>query len=801
MGRNQGERRKRRRQRNNPPTLVAFGATRQRCWTVAAWSTALAILTCNLPTARSFSVRLPPRTATPLHQRKTPVLPIAVLHTSATSSATDTSGGGTSEPRREADNADSKAPTAGVEPLSNTSWRDRLLRALNGEVDMAAYASGYTTVREEVPFRICQAAEPESNPIPSDLRGSYFRAGPAMFTAGSIIPPKTSLVQPRSPPVSDGVDRTRTVLHPMEGDGAVLGITFADPDAEEEANDDATNSVVVARFRYVRTPGFTNERKRGRRLYSAMDSTRRRQPSSSDTGNKDKGVWSSEANLGNDFPLPLFRHHLRPGLGKHRKHTANTRAIHFGKRLFALWEGGQPYKLDGRALSTEGRSRLGGAIPTDDDPCGGNMAYDASSDRAVFYGVQHGPVKSELHVYEFDSDFRLVPGGRRIADVPGFALVTDVAVTEHYAVFILPTVECDPVRFLVDPEPGLTLRVAPSGGSIALVPRPTISSNTVSGGFSSSSSSSNNNNIAKAAVVQPIVIPIPPDAAASDAHVLLINAYEDPSPRNGPPGEARIVVDVIRSDGSSKTPIGSSSSSSSSSSSTTTAWPWATTMEEYRALASRKSLWRYEIDVKDRTVTKTPLLSSLGGKGPHVDYGVINPARSGLPHRYIYTNVGRDAEGYASPMQGVLKLDATTGEAVVWMPERHQFCGEPAYAPRTSSTSTSSNKPVDEDDGYLLTVLYDGHRRESELVVLLASDVAAGPVSRIPLGLGIPHGCFGCFAPGREAQWSADEIERRAKLADKVESRGNRWNEVKSDFSGLGLRLDDMEEYFGDMFS
>jgi hypothetical protein len=27
------------------------------------------------------------------------------------------------------------------------------------------------------------------------------------------------------------------------------------------------------------------------------------------------------------------------------------------------------------------------------------------------------------------------------------------------------------------------------------------------------------------------------------------------------------------------------------------------------------------------------------------------------------------------------------------------------------------------------------------------------------------------------------------------------WNEVKSDFSGLGLRFDDMEEYFGDFFN
>jgi len=44
-----------------------------------------------------------------------------------------------------------------------------------------------------------------------------------------------------------------------------------------------------------------------------------------------------------------------------------------------------------------------------------------------------------------------------------------------------------------------------------------------------------------------------------------------------------------------------------------------------------------------------------------------------------------------------------------------------------------------------------------------------------------------------------EEIDRRARLADKMEGRGNMWNEVKSDFSGLGLRLDDWEDYFGDV--
>jgi all-trans-8'-apo-beta-carotenal 15,15'-oxygenase len=100
-----------------------------------------------------------------------------------------------------------------------------------------------------------------------------------------------------------------------------------------------------------------------------------------------------------------------------------------------------------------------------------------------------------------------------------------------------------------------------------------------------------------------------------------------------------------------------------------------------------------------------------------------------------------------------------------------------------------------EDDGYIITVLYNGKAKESEMVILSARDLSLQ--TRVPLGMAVPHGLHGCFNSGD--QFTSEEIERRAKLADKMESRGSMWNEVKSDFSGLGLRLDDLEEYFGDM--
>ena len=55
------------------------------------------------------------------------------------------------------------------------------------EPDMKAFACGFKTVFEELPYRACA---PSVGSLPSDLQGSYFRVGPAMFSAGSIVPPK-----------------------------------------------------------------------------------------------------------------------------------------------------------------------------------------------------------------------------------------------------------------------------------------------------------------------------------------------------------------------------------------------------------------------------------------------------------------------------------------------------------------------------------------------------------------------------------------------------------------------------------
>eukprot|EP00535_Pseudo-nitzschia_heimii_P003269 CAMPEP_0197178132 /NCGR_PEP_ID=MMETSP1423-20130617/3504_1 /TAXON_ID=476441 /ORGANISM="Pseudo-nitzschia heimii, Strain UNC1101" /LENGTH=652 /DNA_ID=CAMNT_0042627807 /DNA_START=219 /DNA_END=2177 /DNA_ORIENTATION=+ len=585
------------------------------------------------------------------------------------------------------------------------------------DVDFKAYANGYKTVFSEIPYADCK---PSFGSIPPDLKGSYFRAGPAMFSAGSIAPPKTSIIQPREGgPVPDGQTPKRMVKHPYDADGGVLGVTFSG------------NETATTRFRYVRTIAFTNERRKGQRLYTGMDSTR------------ELGHDIAQG-LGNDLHTPMFRHHLQPGLNKKRKNISNTRVIYWGKRLLSMWEGGQPYKLDGLALSTEGRSQLGGVLE-EQDPFGSSMVIDPVEDRALMYRVRQDSKNSEVTVFEFKNDFRVVDEGeidekgQSSLLLPGLAIFSDMAVTENFALFVQPAVSTT-MQFVFTKEPGKVVSVENESATMHLVPR--VGTNK-----------------------EPISIEIPFDGVI-EANLQYCNAYEDGN---------KIVVDAIRSDGSEKPPASAASMK----------WPFVSSRSDYEAKSANRSLWRYEIDTESKLVTKKKL-SDI-----QCYFGSVQPNQKTRKHDCIFMAIGGLGDETAPP-QGIAKYDCNSGSFDSWLPEAHEFCGEPMFAPKVN--------PASQDDGYILTVLFDGKNEKSELLVFESIAISAGPVCRIPLGIGIPHGLHGCFTTSEEATWSFEEIQRRSKLADKIESQGDRWNEVKSDFSGLGLRFDDMEEYFGDSF-
>lgn len=574
--------------------------------------------------------------------------------------------------------------------------------------DMRAYAAGYSTVFEELPFQNCEATVGN---IPEDLVGTYFRSGPAMFSAGSILPPKKSIVQPKQPPVPDGQDKDRMVKHPFDGDGAILGVTFSG------------DGKATARFRYVRTIAMTNERKKGKKLYSGMETTRME---GHKTGN----------GQGNDFPVPLFKHHLQPGLNKSRKNLSNTRSVYWSKKLLTLWEGGLPYKLDALGLSTEGKSQLGGVLD-ETDSFSGKALYDPVKDRMLFYSNKQDAGSSELTVYEFNSKFRVASAS--VYKLPGFAMLSDFVATEKYTLFVQPPVSTNGMQFMLSKDPSKTLKLEKGPAMLHILKR----------GESESMKTIN----------------IPVDDI-SDADLHFCNAYQTE--------DGMIVFDAIRSD-------------SSNVSKSFTEWPWATSLADFTASSSKKSLWRYTVNVSKESVEKECIADIP------IYFATVNPKFNSKTHQFVYAAVGAQGHEIAPP-QGIAKIDVNTKTVQTWFPKEYEFCGEPMFASKKSDSVNNI-----EDNGYIISVLFNGREKMSEIIILDATKVQDGPIARIPLGITVPHGLYGCFADTSECNWSAEEIERRAKLADKMESRGNMWNEVKSDFSGLGLRLDDFEEYFGDI--
>ena len=630
---------------------------------------------------------------------------------------------------------------------------------------MIAYSNGYKTAFTELS---CSLSTPTFGTLPHDLVGTYYRAGPAMFSAGSLPPPMNSLVKPKKPPVPDGTDVERMVAHPFEGDGAVLAITFhgdgrtegggilvnADGMRDGIDESDGTSSPridtagkMTTRFRYVRTNAFTNERKKGKKIYVGMEGTRTTTAAAATT------TTSVDRRIGNDISSPPFyRHHLLPGLNKMRKNTSNTRAVYFGKRLLTLWSGGLPYKLDSLALSTEGRSQLGGVVKRDDQSLGAKAAIDSKKNRILFYGIYEESGSSMLNIYEFNSKFQSIRDDDGLVKVklPGLAMIYDFAVTDNYAIFVQPMLKVNGMQYMISKEPGKCLTLESEPSLLHIVAR---AGNEQAGALKT--------------------VPIPYDGYP-DVNLQFINAYEDEK-------DGRIVFDAIRSTDEGR---GSSSSSSSNA-----RWPWASTLSSFQSTSAKKSLWRYTFQPKTGVITKEYITND------QIYFGTVNISTSGQKHRYVYAAAGCLGEDIAPP-QGIAKFDLENpSRRENWFPESYEFCGEPMYAPRDGGDDGKDT----EDGGYILSVLFNGRDEKSELIVLKAADIQSGPIARVPLGMAIPHGYHGCFAPTDEANWTYEEIERRAKLADKMEKRGSMWNEVKSDFSGLGLRFDDMEEYFGEL--
>ncbi|GAB4367367.1 MAG: carotenoid oxygenase family protein [Elainellaceae cyanobacterium] len=147
---------------------------------------------------------------------------------------------------------------------------------------------------------------------------------------------------------------------------------------------------------------------------------------------------------------------------------------------------------------------------------------------------------------------------------------------------------------------------------------------------------------------------------------------------------------------------------------------------------SPAQLWRFRFDLATQAVERQMIDSRC------CEFPALHPRVAGRPYRYLYLGAAHDSEGNA-PLQAILKLDWQTGDRQVWSAAPRGFISEPVFVPRSQDPNAA------EDDGWLLTMVFNAEREKSELVILNAQNLQ--PIAKLLLKHHVPYGLHGSFTP------------------------------------------------------
>ena len=143
-------------------------------------------------------------------------------------------------------------------------------------------------------------------------------------------------------------------------------------------------------------------------------------------------------------------------------------------------------------------------------------------------------------------------------------------------------------------------------------------------------------------------------------------------------------------------------------------------------------LWRFTLNLSEQTVHRRLLEERC------CEFPYVHPQHAGRPYRYLFMGAAHQETGNA-PLQAILKLDVTTGKEQLWSAAPQGFVSEPIFVPRPDATQ--------EDDGWVLTLVYDAGYHRSEVAILDGRDLNRGPVARLHLKHHIPYGLHGSWTP------------------------------------------------------
>ncbi|BDI19509.1 carotenoid cleavage dioxygenase [Nostoc cf. commune SO-36] len=144
-------------------------------------------------------------------------------------------------------------------------------------------------------------------------------------------------------------------------------------------------------------------------------------------------------------------------------------------------------------------------------------------------------------------------------------------------------------------------------------------------------------------------------------------------------------------------------------------------------------LYRWRFNLSTGTVHEE-MLDDVVSEFPRVNENLL-----GRQTRYGYTNKIKYTP--VPLFESIIKYDFSSGKSQIHQHGRGRYGSEALFAPRPGATA--------EDDGWLLTFVYDESSNTSELVVVNAQDITAEPVARVIIPQRVPYGFHGTWVAGK----------------------------------------------------
>ncbi len=145
-------------------------------------------------------------------------------------------------------------------------------------------------------------------------------------------------------------------------------------------------------------------------------------------------------------------------------------------------------------------------------------------------------------------------------------------------------------------------------------------------------------------------------------------------------------------------------------------------------------LYRWRFNLKTGEVAEEKLDERAS------EFPRINEHLLGRKTRYGYT--AKNADSSMPLFDGLIKYDFSNGTSKTHEFGAGRFGGEAVFVPSANTNS--------EDDGWLVTLVYDSQEDVSELVIVRAKDVESEAVARVILPQRVPYGFHGIWVSSEQ---------------------------------------------------